>query len=463
MLDITLSFFENLSPEILSLPFMVLKAEMWDGYLPPPSNQELVNRIRKRKTESGLERLELGQFSDHDEIYMLARAPIEYLVQLREDVRFVQEHDSRNFVKKIYDDVTGTRPKDNIAIATARFLFLHSSFISIHAGNLKHNADKSTNSVMEWGLEAEHALGRFLSEALRRVRQQSFHQKNNASHPTQNLKEALEIKRYTGLSGLLRESFDMIFDFSPKDSLKHKLKGMDFDERMTHALDILAALEDACQEDIRAGKERIRSYEETQKIISCFFEILEAHHDSLDREAPRLKKEEAEWFQTGGDPIDKLRAKFKSTSLKIKEDIAERLHALRKSMHICEIEYGAYENMIEAEKNSWDAINHLIQNQIPLFRQQLIQAQNIKAGRVAVDMDNLSASLRKLSGDKLKERAAQEIVNGVHESLNDAAKTLDQIANDEVKAITKAETLMIEDQRPIALITDQRETEISPA
>lgn len=480
MLDIALTFFENLTPEMIAFPFAFFqaekapyddydyhppykKAEAWDGYVPPPSNQELVRQIKDKKRENKGQNVDITEWSNV--LNMLANEPIEYLIAVKDDI-VLPELKTPYFTGAIQYDGQRIQASKNREKIHERYAALSKVLVPEHAKNLSHNADSKEQSIIEWGLEIEHAAGRFLNESLKTVRKNSFHQKNHAKPQTQSLKDVFETSRV----GMLERAFIKMVTFHHRGPVVDtgypqwaKLKMMDFDHRMTHALDVLANLEEACKKDIADGKTRIQSYEDTQKTISTFYDILETYHDLLDAEAPRLKREEAEWFQAGGDPSDKLRAKFKDTSLKVKDDIASRLHALRKTLHVCEIEYGAYETMISAEKRSWESIQHLIQTQIPMFRQQLIQAQNIKAGHEAVQMDNLSEGLQKLTGQKLRDAAAKQIIDGVYEEIGNAEKTLDTIAQDEVKAITKAETLMIEDQRPIAMIEDQREHEVAPS
>lgn len=452
MLDIVITFFENVSPEYVVTPFMFLKAEMWDGYIPPPSDDEVVRQIKSKKRDNRGEPVQVQNWDDAKR--MLANAPLEHLMQVRDDVDIGRAPDKKGFLASFF-----SKPNNNFAMAKIRLLTIQPAFVRLLSGNLSHRPSSDSGRINEWGLEVEHALGRFLNKSLERVRVNAYHQKNHASQPVQVLKDVLETRR---ASMLMRSFCKMrwgMLDAIQINSGQYKkleMKIADFDTRMTHALDVLSHLEESCKDDIADGKTRIRTYEDTQATISKFYELLETYHDTLEAEAPRIKREEAGAFQNGGDPTDKLRAKFKDMSLTAKEDIAERLHGLRTTMHVCEIEYGSYQTMIMAEENSWDAINHLIRVQIPKFRQQLMQAQNIKAGRVAVDMDMLSVKLHNLSGQKLRDAAANEIIDGVCTEIKQASDTLENISEAEIKAITQAQNLMIEDQRPVALIEDHR-------
>lgn len=454
MFDIVISFFENVSPDYIALPFMFLKAEMWDGYIPPPSDNEVVRQIKDRKRNNNGGLVEVQNWDDAKR--MLAHGPIECLLDVRDDINLAREPAKPGFLESFFK-----RPNNDLGMAKIRLLTLQPAFVRLLAPNLSHKPKSDVTSVQEWGLDVEHAMGRFMNKSLERVRKNSYHQQNKAGQSVEDFKDVLETRRVNAVRRALikmRLNSSAMWpitqggDHFAQQNPKSVMRVMDFDNRVTHALSVLTQLEESCKDDIAAGKERIKGYEDTQSTISKFYELLETYHDTLDQESGRIRREEAEEFQNGGDTSDKLRAKFRDMSLTMKEDIADRLHALRTSIHVCEIEYGAYQTMIAGEKSSWDSIDHLIRVQIPLFRQQLMQAQNIKAGRVAVQMDNLSAKMQKLSGQKLRDAAAEAIIDGVCEEIKQASDNLDKIAENEIRAITQAQTLMIEDQRPVALL-----------
>lgn len=471
MWDIAQLVFENLTPEMVAAPFAILKAEGWDGGGAPrkPKPQDMIRYIKEKRAANNGQPVDIDGLMDSHHIYeMLAEGPIEYLIAVQDDFVLpeIKEVVLTGFLQGDGERLREAGHKEKIHLRAAA---LNTEHIATLSAELSHKPRHDAENIIEWGLEIEHAVGRFLNERLRETRAQGFHQTNHVTQPTQALKATLETARVGRLRRAViafRLSVTPVpYRVNPSKRPDLELKIADFDTRMTHALDTLSKLEEACKADIAAGKERIRTYQDTQETIQRFYDILETYHDTLVEQRVRLMKDEARDLQSGQNR-GSLAEEFMGKKLSTKKDIDDRLHGLRAQMHICRIEYGAHMQMIEAEKRAWEPMNRLIRTQIPLFRQQLMQAQNIRAGRIGVDMDRVSEDLQKLSGQKLANAAAQAIIEGVCAEIDHAVQTFERIAEDEIKAITHAQTLMIEDHSAsVTYLEDLREesdTESAP-
>lgn len=458
MLEFIAPIIDMFPIELLVAPASFIKAEGWFGDDAPrkPTNAEIIAGIKKKKRENNGAPVDIQSWAEALDV--LANGPVEYLILVKDDIA-IPEFKDPVLTGYMKGDVERINASNNCKKIAERFESLSEQTIPTRAQKLTHDIEKNNESICEWGLEIENAVGRFLNAKASVLRQSGFHQSQALEKPKDQLKLTLETASVSRFRKAFINMRWNLLDTIQQNSqlyLSLRLKIMPFDERMTSALNTIGVMEEACKTDIQSGKNRVRAYTETQDIIQIFHDVLTLYRDSLMQERKRLIHDEVRDFQNGGDPNDSLRAKFQDMSCTMKDDIANRLQQLNTTLHMCEVEFGLYEEMKKNEHQLARSLDHLKRSRFPLFRQQLLQAQNIKLGHEIVRTDSLSDDLQKLSGQKQRDHAADKIVNDVAKDLTAISEELANFEKQEVLLLSKAEQpLMIEYKPEIPLIEYQ--------
>lgn len=450
MLEFIAPVFEMFPIELLAAPAAFIKAEGYRGDDAPrkPTRAEIIAEIKKKKRENAGKPIDINRWEDALDV--LANGPIEYLILVQNDI-IPPESTEAVLTGYMAGDSGRMKAANNRVKILERLENLSAHSIPSRAQRLTHDVENNNESIGEWGLEIENAVGRFLNAKASVLRQKSFHQSQALEKPKDQLKLTLETASVSKFRKAFINMRWNLLDAIQQNSqlyLSLRLKIMPFDERMTLALETVGTMEEACKADIQSGKERINAYTETQDMIQIFHGLLESFRDSLVQERKRLIQDEARDFQESGNSNDSLRAKFQDMSCTMKNDIANRLQQLNTTLHMCEVEFGLYEEMKKNERQLSKSLDHLKRSRFPLFRQQLLQAQNIKLGHEIVRTDNLSADLQKISGQKQRDRVAREIVDDVSRELMEISDELGGFETQEILLLSKAEQPLLIEYKP---------------
>jgi hypothetical protein len=355
------------------------------------------------------------------------------------------------------------KPHERIALekAQSKLNALSAEGIEILARSLTH---KNSDSVMEWGQQIEDLQSEYLSARAREIRQNSFHAQNKIDRPREELKILLEAAR----TGRLRRAFIefrlSVYGFSPAPRSaafkRLETKTLSFDTRMTRALDVLIEMEKASKLDIAASRARQAFCSETQEQIEIYKTLLIAYKDSLIAQRQRLILDQARDFQSGKDK-DSLAAQFSGVFSTIKDDIDTRLHQLAQSIYVLEVELGSYEDMKNNERVLQSSLDAVYRQRVPLFREQLLHAQNIKLGHETVKADSLAVGLRKLTGQRLQDAGAAQVIDGVCNEVKTIEAEIAGLKKQEALTLAKADMPKLLEYKPeMPLLTVQRD--ISP-
>lgn len=402
----------------------------------------------------------LGKLSDEEKILVCEAMPLAELVTIKDDLELPPAYTLQQLTNG-HPTGNAKRSKLNKRLEKIieRIAALDPEAITKNAEDLSHQSGRQ--SVMEWGLDIEEAAGKFLNDSLKEITLNGFAQTNKIKEPSQELETLLKSKTSKFKKAFIKAGYTFIMDVIVRKNMNDDIRLMSDAARMNIAMDILSTMEEAAKSDRKAITARQNGMRSKQSIIDKLYQTLDVYSDALSAHSGRIVRDEAKDYLKGDQdlPENSLKAKYAHVQMEMKSRIASRSHALRQTLHVLELEYGAYQVMIGQQDAPQERMEYLLKEQIPTYRRQLMLAQSIRDNAAAIDMDGLSANLRKLTGQKLRDAVAREMVDNVANGIAGVIESFETLAKEETLAITKAQTLMIADQRPIALLEAPKQEE----
>jgi hypothetical protein len=360
-------------------------------------------------------------------------------------------------------DIADATPNNQQAIkgtqkARERLAMLKPNGVRQAAGKLDHSRSAD---IISWGKEVEQALGDYITSEVRDARQHDLNAGKKSEKALSRFAERIEqkdvgaVRRFL-INSRLATMHPLIFTDEKAIHLKQKIAP--WDQKMDRNLDAMTALERHYNDDIEQAQSRIDHYKGVNETLEKIDTLLRSYHDCLVDERQRLVHAEARAFQNPDKDPQSLSARAMGQAVKrgIAQDIDARLESLRTSMRMGETAYLQFFHLQQRQESRIESMDFFKSRQLPLFRQQLLQAVDIKLGRSTAFNDAASAPTSRLFAAWRRKDPAQPLIEGVAHAVQSEQDRRKEERIGVQEDIQRTETLMIENLRPIALLEAPR-------
>lgn len=344
--------------------------------------------------------------------------------------------------------------KEQLAKAQARIDDLSLETMRRKAAMLSHN---DVSAIRNWGQEIDLARVESLKALKDNTIKTALHTDNKVGSANNELAQLLRAKPPQGLSAVFFSAKKAMGFYTKKPSpiemdLGAEVQVTDYralNDEQRKALEekFVESLEAAMRETMEREEERIVYAEGAYEFAEKYQNLLRQYRTELAKNRNRIltevrsgqdyKTQSAENVVVSADKVKK-----------VEQAIDDRLEALDESIEICNREKLHYDALAalhhEHKRNLRTAVNHSLERLREFERkeQQVLLTQNIAlAGQYAQNLEGLALEKQiKIVTERLRDARAEEI-----ERLGAAKKAMD---TDEI--------LVLDHQKPIALIEHQK-------
>lgn len=354
---------------------------------------------------------------------------------------------------KVPDDVLEGY-KNALSQAQKRINNLRPESVKYAATMLGHT---DLTPIRNWGQNIDLARVESLRALKDNTIKTAVHTDTKLSNTNAELGKLLKAKTPTGLSGVFfRAKMSLGFYRHVPSPIEQDLgapikitdyRAMNDDQRKQYEELLVEQLEDAMRDAMQAEEDRIVYAENASEIVLHYQQFLQLYRRELAKNRTRIISEAQNQSQFKTAANENAIVSRDKVS-RIEEAIVDRLNALDESIVICEREFAHYESLAalheDHKRNLRMAVNHSIEqlHEFDRLEQRVKLTQNIElAGQYA---DNLA-------GFKIEKQL--KIVTG---RIRDAkAAEIDKLGRIK-KAMDTDEMLVLDHQKPIALIEHQK-------
>lgn len=316
----------------------------------------------------------------------------------------------------------------------------------------QHLGHHNTLGIIGWGADVEKILGDFVSGSVRTARAEDMDAGAKSENALKNFADMVSLRDI----GMIRKAFIkarmlwMETSPAPMQDQYNNLyaKIAPWDKRMDICLQSMDTLARQYGEDIDAARDRVERYAQINQKLEKIDTVLRLYRDALQERRGSIIRDEARALHQGRTQDDSLlSARVFGGQRKdgIRADIDSRLESLARSLQIAEAAYLTFAQMQERQKSIIQYMGFFKDRQLPVFRHQLLQAVDIRMGR--------AEAFNAAAGGKADLIVfAQGMLDLVESSVKSERVILAREKEDFQKEVQKAETFLIADMRPLALL-----------